>query len=342
MTLSPGTLFFHRLETFEVFEQTKLEIAEDPEFAIKAAEMINLPYIRSFFYALSMPCFGLLFTLVSFFRQDPSPDLLLFVIAVAPTCFALWKIMVKKRPLFLIIGAVYAILVIPVSRVLIHMNFFDIDWSSPTLKRLVLALVFAQFVTLSTAMTTCGLDYYRYTNPRVVLLDYKACYETLRNIYSKRANFLVWLWHHCDLIMLSLWGLSWKFDRNMSIPLLIGGSVLSIILTVPATKYILQLRMIDLMLPCVTHRKARKQDIRSYVKPIGAIAFGTVASSSSQAMLLIAWLYCTLFPSPYSVTYIRMAKLLLLCGMFLNATAKVLSLFLLIHPVESSKFGNKL
>ena len=336
MTLSPGTLFFHKLQTFEVFEHATLELTEDPQFSVTAAEMLNVPYIRSFFYALSMPCFGLIYFALSFFRQDPQPDVPLFVIALAPTAIACWKITAKKRSLFLAIAFLNAVLAVPVCQVLIHFNFFDMDWAVPGMKQLVYALVLVQFLTLSTAVTTCGLDYYRYTNPRASMLDYKACYETLRKIYSTGANIAVCLWHHCDLAVVALYIAVWRISSAFSDHVLILGSLVSILMTLPATKFILQLRMIDLMLPCFTRGNSRKQDIRGYIKPIGAIAFGTVASASSQAMFLIAWLYCLTF-IPHDIFYGKLLRMLLLSGTILNGTAKILSLFLFVHPMDLKK-----
>jgi hypothetical protein len=120
--------------------------------------------------------------------------------------------------------------------------------------------------------------------------------------------------------------------------ILICGSSVSTILTLPVTKYIIQLRLVDLLLPCFAQGKSDKREMKRLIRPLGGIVFGMMGSACVQAMFVIGWFFCMTFRSEFSGIYADILCVLLLSGSILNASSMLAMSFLRIHPVQSRKF----
>jgi hypothetical protein len=100
--------------------------------------------------------------------------------------------------------------------------------------------------------------------------------------------------------------------------------------------------MIDLLLPCLIHGKTDQKEVKKYIRPIGSIAFGMTASAASQAMFLVGWTFCTTFKSDQTEFYLCLLRTLVLTGSIVNASARIISWVLMLHPLESSRCGKNL
>jgi hypothetical protein len=208
---------------------------------------------------------------------------------------------------------------------------------------LITTTVIAQIIALSNAATSQALSYYRYSHPRAAMLDFKGAYPILRQIYATHSHMLMFIWHHLDLLTFLFFSIAFYCaGEKMIDAVLVTGTVISVALTIYATKVVLQLRMIDLLLPCLIHGKTDRKEVKKYIRPIGSIAFGMTASAASQSMFLIGWAFCTTFKSEHTEFYLRLLKTLILTGILVNASARIVSWTLMLHPVESSRCGKNL
>jgi hypothetical protein len=333
MTVSPGSLLFHHLQTVEAFPN-KLEL----EFAISPAQLASLPYVRSLFYTLSMPCFALLFYFLATVLHTRKPDVFLMLISTVPTIATCLKISFSQRT-FAVFAVLFGAVSFATSRLIIELGMVP---SAPPGNALPYFLVLVQYTAGATSVTSGALNYFRYSHPRAAMLDFEGCYPILRRIFSRFAIFVIQVWHHVDICVVIGFLAASMWARRFANTILISGVALSIAVTIPATKYILQMRMIDLLLPCFSKGKTEKKDVRKYIKPIGSIAFAMVALPATQALLLVGMLFCHTFPTDDSMFYSRLLRAMLVAGTVLNSFTRVVSLGFLVFPVESQKLGKKL
>jgi hypothetical protein len=328
MTVSPGHLLFHRLRAFEV---TSINFGDTLELSLTADQIIHIPFVRNLLYTVAMPCFGLVVYGITFLRRRQEPDLLLFAIALVPTIFTSLKIICVRKKLFLCNAILYGLASIPLSLCLS---------TAPPLDRLALII---QITALSSGATSHALNYFRYTHPRAAVLDFQGAYPILMQIYSTRAHVLLFLWHHIDLFAIPVIYLAGQFTSQKVVDaIVIGDAVFSVVLSILATATILQLRMIDLLLPCLTHGKTDQREVKKYIKPIGSIAFGMMASAAMQSMFLFGWMFCDTFRTGSRESYVAILRSLLAAGIIVNGSARLVSWFLMLHPVESTRLGKKL
>lgn len=272
-----------------------------------------------------MPCFALLFYCVTFMRKIQDPELLLFVIAVAPTILTCLKIITKRRGRYVISAPIFAIVSLIIAKGVISSGFLDVVTDRI---KLIYISVFVQYFALSVSVLTSGESYHKYTHPQAALLGIEGCHDSLRGLYSALSNIAMTIWHHWDIIVVLGTLLSAKFATlYIAKCALIGGCVLSIVFTLFATKLILQLRMMDLLLPCLSATDKEKYEARKLVKPIGAIAFGMIAAPSVQALFLVGYLYCQTFQSEFSAFYSDLLLILMFTGALLSCFMRVASLF---------------
>jgi hypothetical protein len=287
-----------------------------------------------------MPCFGLIFYILTFLRRDGEPDILLFLISIGPNLLTSLRISASRRKIFAWTAVVCGIWAVVVGSSLAgHGVLKEVPERVRGGGNLPQMLILLQFVGLASSVTSYALNYYRYTHPRAALLDVEGCYPTMRKLYSTSVTVLFTMWHFADLAVVAAYVFvrAW-FGEAKATWILISGSVVSIALTLPVTKYVIQLRMIDLLLPCFTQDKRSDRDVKKMIRPLGGIAFGMIASSCSQAMFIIGWVFCKTFRSKFSDFYVDVLQLLILTGAILNASALILSGVFAIHPVESRKF----
>jgi hypothetical protein len=337
MTVSPGSLLFHRLQTFETFPDNL-----EPEFAIGTGQLASLPYIRSLFYALSMPCFALLFYCLAACLHAGKPDLFLLIISTVPTIATCFKISFSRRA-FSILAAFFGLVSFIASHLIVELDMIpSIPHEFWIRKALVYFLIFVQYTAGATSVTSGALNYYRYSHPRAAMLDFEGCYPILRRIFSRFASFIIQVWHHVDIcVVVSFLAASIWAPRFAEV-ILIGGVALSIAVTIPATKYILQMRMIDLLLPCFSKGQTEKKEVRKYIRPIGSIAFAMMALPAAQALLLVGMLFCHTFPAENAMFYSRLLRAMLVAGAVLSSFSRLVSLAFMVFPVESQKLGKKL
>jgi hypothetical protein len=337
MTLSPGSLFFHHLCTVEVFSENFESRSFKFELSLSAAQVVSLPYVRHLFYTVSVPCFGLFFYFFTLLISPAQPDLLLFLISVVPTILTCARI-TFSMPLFSAAAAFFSALSFVFSRMLVMAG--AVEHSGAVFLH---CAVLVQFAALAHTAVSRALTYFRYTHPRAGLLDLEVFHPILRTVYSTRAHVLMTLWHHADLgVVLIVVGAKKFFGEAVATRLLVFGALASVGLTFLATKYVLQLRIIDLLLPCIKKGTPEKGDVNKVIKPIGAIAFGMIAAAAVQALLLVGMLFCRTFPSAASDFYGSLLRALLFTGSVLGASARVASWALIAHPIESERCGYKL
>jgi hypothetical protein len=337
MTVSPGCLFFHDLHTVEVFSENFDSKDIKFELSLSAAQVVSLPYVRHLFYTVTVPCFALFFYFFTRFVSPTQPDLLLFLISVIPTILACAQITFSRR-LFALASAAFAALSLPISHLLLLCGAVPaVSGPSALFFRGVVLLQFACFA--HTAVSR-ALTYFRYTHPRAGLLDLDAFHPILRRVYATPVLVLMTAWHYADVAVVGVVVTARYFAGEAAASAaLIGGALASVGLTVPATKYVLQLRIIDLLLPCLRKEKA---DIQKYIRPIGTIAFGMAAGAAEQALLVVGMLFCATFRSQMSEFYGCVLRALLFTAALLNASARVASWMLMAHPIESQRCGYRL
>jgi hypothetical protein len=337
MTVSPGSLLFHRLQTFEAFPD-----GLEREFAIGTGQLASLPYVRNLFYTLSMPCFALLFYFLATCLPMRKPDVLLLIISTVPTIATCLKISFSRRA-FSISAIFFGLVSFIASHVILELGMIpSVPREFWVGKEVVYFLMLVQYTAGATSVTSGALNYYRYSHPRAAMLDFEGCYPILRRIFSRFASFIIQVWHHVDIGVVASFVAASIWAHRFADFILIGGVALSIGVTIPATKYILQMRMIDLLLPCFSKGKTEKKDVRKYIRPIGSIAFAMVALPATQALVLVGMLFCQTFPTDNSMFYLSLLRAMLVAGAVLNGFTRVVSLGLMVFPVESQKLGKKL
>ena len=91
MTIGPGALIFHRLKSFKILKNHVIPVSNfvgsQNEIMLSPAAIIKIPYMRPFFFAVSMPCFSLLYYFWTFFCNNQVPDPILFACALFPIYF---------------------------------------------------------------------------------------------------------------------------------------------------------------------------------------------------------------------------------------------------------------
>jgi hypothetical protein len=268
--------------------------------------------------------------------------LLLLVVSTVPTIATCLRISFSRRA-FSVFAIFFGLVSFAASRVIVELGMIP---SAPralwTGKALVYFLILVQYTAGATSVTSGALNYYRYSHPRAAMLDFEGCYPILRRVFSRFASFVIQVWHHVDICVVVGFLAASIWARRFADFILIGGVALSIAVTIPATKYILQMRMIDLLLPCFSKGKTEKKDVKKYIRPIGSIAFAMMALPATQALLLIGMLFCQTFPNDNSIFYLRLLRAMLVAGAVLNGFTRVVSLALIVFPVESQKLGKKL
>lgn len=328
MNVGPGSLFFHKLHTFEVLD-CKVSLASS--VSVTAAQLITVPFVRNFFYSMSMPCFALLFYCVTFLRKIQDPDLALFIIALAPTILTCLRVIFKYRSVYATSSILFGAFSVVVAKLAISSGLFNFVDTDQT--KLLYVGIFVQYMSLSVSVMTGGLNYYKYTHPKAALLSMESCHNSLRTLYSAFSNIVMTIWHHWDIVIVFSFLAAAKFiGGNVATYILLGGCTLSLVFSIFATKCILQLRMMDLLLPCFGTSDKEKYDARKLVKPIGAIAFGIAASPSVQALFLVGYLYCQTFQSNSSGFYSSVLLLVMFTGSVLNCFMRILSLLVAALP----------
>jgi hypothetical protein len=154
-------------------------------------------------------------------------------------------------------------------------------------KLFLYVVLFLQFGCFAHTAVSRALAYFRYTHPRATLLDVEVLHPIPRTVYSTRGHAVTTAWTHADVAIITVVLVSGHLLGNVIAGYVsMLGAIASVGLTVPATKYVLQFRLIELLLPCFRMGSAGKAAIQRAIAPIRSIAFRITASAAKQALLL--------------------------------------------------------
>ncbi|OHS98530.1 hypothetical protein TRFO_08792 [Tritrichomonas foetus] len=339
MTIGPGTLLLHHLKSFHILDEQFIPVGsivgqQEKSNMIKfsPAELIKIPYIRNFFFTLSMPCFALCYFFITFFRKNQEPDPLLFVNSLFPIIYTSIKLSHKKKS---IIFAAASIIVTLFALQIENMESIDNRYII-----LIYIFVFIQFFSFSNSICITTKSYYEYSHPPIAIFDYEQCYSILQTLYSGFWHFLITVWHHIDAVVIIAYVVT-KIDvleiseKNSSL-LLICCSMFTCILSLPCAKCLLQLKIIVMMIPTFTKNKnGDKEDLHKLVNPIGKISFSLTALPSHLFILNIGWIYCNTFISENTQAFASILQILIFTGTVLSCTARLFSLVYSFFPISN-------
>lgn len=336
MTVGPGTLIFHHLKSFKILNNHVIPIGnivsqEYNDVMLSPAEVIKIPYIRSFFFSLSMPCFALGYYFLTFFRNNQDPDALLFACSLFPIYVTSLKLSNK------ILSVLLSIVSIPITFLIIKTkevteSFEDIE-SFLNNNILIYFLIFLQYFSFEHSITISANCFHEYTNPPLSIFDFEGSIPILETVYSNFSNILIMIWHHIDIAIIILYLISKHIiSAQFSSQFLVGSAIFTSMLSYFCAKRLLQLKLITLTKPKNTDNKKKQKKLRKLVNPIGEIAFGITAIPSHLLILSEGWIYCQTFHSHYSELYSQILEVLIFAGIFLSCIPRLFSFLYMIFP----------
>lgn len=335
MTIGPGTLLFHHLKSIKILNNHVIPIgnivSQEYNVMLSPAELINIPYIRSFFFSLSMPCFSLGYFFITFIRKNQDPDALLFACSLFPIYLTSLKLSNKLLSFLLAIISIFVtFFILQTNEALQSTGDGELLFKSIYF---IYFLDFLQYFSFAHSVTTSASCFHEYTNPPISIFDIEGSIPILETIYSNISNFLITVWHHIYIVISILYLISKKFlTPKQSSLFLIGSAIFSSFLSYFCAKRLLQLKLITLMKPNKQNDKKKKKKITKLVNPIGEIAFGITAIPSNLLILSIGWIYCQTFKSNRSEIYSSMLEIHIFSGIFLSCIPKILSLIYSFFP----------
>lgn len=336
MTVGPGTLIFHHLKSFKILNNHVIPIGniisqEYNNVMLSPAEVIKIPYIRSFFFSLSMPCFSLGYYALTFFRKNQNPDPLLFACSLFPIYVT--GIKLSNKILSLLLGAFsisISFLIIKTKERAESIEDNELFFQNVII---IYILIFLQYFSFEHSVCISANCFHEYTNPPLSIFDIEGTIPILETVYSNFSNFLIMLCHHIDIAIILFYLISKHIiSTQVSSRFLICSTVLTSILSYICAKRLLQLKLITLTKPKDSKIEKKQKKLRKLVNPIGEIAFGITAIPSHLLILSVGWIYCQTFHSNYSELYSSILEALIFSGVFLSCVPRLLSLLYLFFP----------
>ena len=341
MTVGPGALLLHHLKSFHIYDEQFIpidRIVSDEKkkgmIKLSPAQLINIPYIRQFFYLLSIPCFSLLYYFLTFLRKSHDPDILLFFNTFLPIIVSSIKLGDKKKSL--ILGLVSLFVTFITLRI---QGSYDLLANSTFVIPFIYGIIFLQYFAFTNSINQISKFYFRYSHPPISLFNFEGCYSVLQNIYSSFWHFLITVWHHFDTVLSILYILIRVFSPPNIHPskFLIFFSIISNLLSLPCVKCFIQLKLILMMLPIFNQKKDSSPDeVHKLVTSIGEFAFSITALQSHLLLLNIGWIYCSTFHFSNSDTYLAMLECMIFSGTVFSSTSRVFSLFLTLPFIQKN------
>lgn len=329
MTIGPGALIFHRLKSFKILKNHVIPVSNfvgsQNEIMLSPAAIIKIPYMRPFFFAVSMPCFSLLYYFWTFFCNNQVPDPILFACALFPIYFTSVKMSTNY------ISFLVAFLSLPITFSILKINDIPIDITSEINNYTILyILIFIQYFSLTNSLYITSNSYYEYTHPPLSIFDCDGAIPILERLYSHVFHVMITIWHHCSFIIIISYFLVKSFCTSFKPnSFLIVSAIIFSFLTYICTKFLIQLHLITIILPSSEKDQRNTKTVKKLVSPIGKIAFGLTAIPSHLLIMAIGWIYCQTFKNDDYELYSWFIEELLLSGIILSGFAR---LFSFIHP----------
>lgn len=345
MTISPGTLILHRLKVFDIFTTPIIDSkdyhAGVTGYTLSPYQIINIPFIRDFLVSLSFPSLYLSFFIYSVIQPNrgPKPDFLLLFISLFLTFYSCGKLIWKQTLQSL---KKYAMFLTGLTCISIPILIkFDTSNVFPgNTKYWVYLLIIIQSCFLSVSPATASSCQEKYAHPKAELLSVEGYHPLLRKIYSTWVGALMFVWHHIDLVTLVAFsGVYTLYGMRKASYLLVTGAIISSFLSAFVISMLLQLSMLQLMLPIFYVQKSSedekpKKNLKSLLQPFGEIAFGLSALPICQLLWCYAWchsVYMDTKPKWHRDFFFTM----ILSGTIMSAFSRVFSC---VHNVKNGDF----
>ena len=340
MTLGPGVLFFHKLKCFDVLKQPIISAQEYIEdkientnsMTINAFQIVKIPFVQDFFFELSLPTlylifFGLFYLRIGNFPEPTTNILVLCFVLLFVSCIKLIKQeKVPNKfisPLFSLAFGCITPLIVFSGKIPFFNGITDKNFTILTLCCLIFSFMF------SISPTTNGLNYYEYTHPKLDLLHFSGFRSVLMTLYSTLSTALLLIWHYFDLIfvLITFFAIC-ILDARSCVKIIISGCIIYAILTIFATKRMIQYKVVTLLLPIFQVSKTRENTpkLKVLLRPLGASVFGMMSLPVAQLMLCIALAQSEFLHSSENGTFeVPFFTALLINGEILQATQILVS-----------------